>query len=121
MDLNMENRQSIVFSLLLKLKKFGNINDFVENMNEKIKVLKKKKCSYVDLARELEKRKNSSVIRLKGCGEKDEEDESRCAVKLVGKDSDFEDRNIKIADYFYRASSLMTVNIKNLKLPAEFS
>lgn len=47
----MENRQSIVFSLLLKLKKFGNINDFVENMNEKIKVLKKKKCSYVDLAR----------------------------------------------------------------------
>lgn len=61
------------------------------------------------------------MIRLKGCGEKDEEDESRCAVKLVGKDSDFEDRNIKIADYFYRASSLMTVNIKNLKLPSEYN
>lgn len=67
MELNMENRQSIVFSLLLKLNKFGNINDFVNNMNSKIKNLVKKKTSYVDLARELEKRKNMNVIRLKGC------------------------------------------------------
>ena len=46
-ELNQENRQSPVFSLLLKLNKFGNIEDFLASIGKHIQSLVKNKISYV--------------------------------------------------------------------------
>lgn len=37
--------------------------------------LLKNKCSYVELAREIEKKKSDKVIKLKDCGDKEDDDE----------------------------------------------
>ena len=71
-ELNQDNRQNMVFSLLLKLNKFGNIDDFIVNIKKKMNTLLKSKCSYVDLAREIEKKRNRNVIKLHDCDDEEE-------------------------------------------------
>lgn len=71
---NQENRQSFIFSALLKLYKFGNIQGFIESVrkhiDEEVPVVsmnfesRRKKSSYLEVAREIQRKKKTFSIRL---------------------------------------------------------
>ena len=72
---NKENRQSYVFSSLLKLFKFGSINDFIQNIKKNFQSAnnaeqinqertKIRKCSYLELAKEIKSKQKAFTLKL---------------------------------------------------------
>lgn len=111
----------MVFGLLLKLNKFGNIDDFIMNIKKKMNTLLKSKCSYVDLAREIEKKRNKNVIRLRDCDEEEEEGEVGKNIQLISKDDKLEPKYSKISNIFHKSNNLLKVPHKISHLPKGFS
>ena len=76
LDINQNNRQSPIFSLILKLNKFGNISSFVEEVKkvsgtyrlilDKAVEKNQQKFSYLEIINEITKNLGLFAIRLKG-------------------------------------------------------